>query len=110
NSWAARVGSTGLLVYFNTDPVGRTARFRSDVRRVMMASVMPMPQDSSPALSESPRNGSTARVVGFGCVPCEGCSFAAFGRVQYPPARAAANIKDATPADTSVCRVNRGRC
>src|SRR5215831_18954299 len=91
-----------FLLYFNTDAVGRTARFRSDVRRVMMASVIPMPHDSSLALSESPRNGNTARVVGFAFMPCEESWLGVFDRVQYHPARTAAMTPVTTPAVTRV--------
>src|SRR5215470_792853 len=97
-----------FLLYFKTDAVGRTARFCSDVRRVMMASVMPMPQDSSPVLSESPRNGNTARVLG--CVPREGRSLVAFHRVQYHPPRTTANTPARTTAYTAVGRANLGSC
>src|SRR5262249_32345395 len=91
-----------FLLYFNTDAVGRTARFRSDVRRVMMASAIPRPHDSFPALSESPRSGNTARVVVFAFIPCEGSWLGVFDRVQYHPARTAAMTPDTTPTVTTV--------
>ncbi|PYX92874.1 MAG: hypothetical protein DMG71_16840 [Acidobacteria bacterium] len=62
NSWAAWEGSAGFLRYFKTELVGRTAKFWSDAKRVMMASVMPMPHASSPEVPERDRNGRTAMV------------------------------------------------
>src|SRR5580698_4991819 len=63
NALAASTGSGVSFAYFKTEVVGLTARFRKEVSRLMMASVIPIAQLSL-VVAERSRNGSTAIVCG----------------------------------------------
>src|SRR5690242_15698161 len=86
-------GSGVCFAYFKTDVVGRTARFCSDVRRLMIASVMPMAQVSFDA-SEMFWKGSTAMVCGpdFGAAALVCCDVLERGRYRREATKAPAAI------------------
>src|SRR5579862_492920 len=63
NALATSTGSGVSFAYFKTDVVGLTARFCSEVNRLMMASVIPMAQLSL-VVAEMSWKGRTAMVSG----------------------------------------------